>query len=186
MRRFLLLLVIVILLSGTVIGCGEDKKSTAQKLLDSIDRFVNKVDTQVSKASKTFNLLAKNLKEGGELTSALIEATQDTLKTESQKISELMKAAREEISNAASMKDTSNYQKYVEIQNKILDNGASLSKMMAGATDQLSAAAEALKTGKAPDASGLSRAAEQWSQNFNKIQKDINNLIDQAKKLKED
>ena len=177
-------LVVVIALSGTLIGCGEDK-SAAEKFIDSIDRFLNRVDTEVSRASETFNSLAKNLKEGGALTSALIEATRDTLKTESQKISELIKAAREEISNAASMKGTPNYKKYVEIQNKIIDNAASLSKMIADATKQLTAAADALLKGTAPDASGLSRAAEEWSRNFDKIQKDINDLIDQAKELKE-
>ena len=62
MRRVLSLLIVVTELSGTLIGCGEDK-STAQKFIDSIDRFVNKVDQEVNKASETFDSLAKKLKE---------------------------------------------------------------------------------------------------------------------------
>lgn len=62
MRRVFSLLIVVIVLSGTLIGCGE-YKSTAQKFIDSIDRFANKVDQEVGKASETFDSLAKKLKE---------------------------------------------------------------------------------------------------------------------------
>jgi ABC-type transporter Mla subunit MlaD len=184
-RRLLLFLVLVTLLSGILIGCGGQEKSSTQKFLDSVDRFVNRVDAEVSRASETFDSLAKNLREGGQLTKALIETTRDALKTEGEKISELIKAAREDISDAASMKAKSKYDKYVEIQNQILDYAASLSKMIADATSQLTSAANALIRGTAPDTSSLSRAAEEWSQNFDKIQKEINDLLDQARKIKE-
>jgi ABC-type transporter Mla subunit MlaD len=184
-RRFLLFTVVLMLLSAVLAGCGEEKKSGTERFLDSVDRFLNNVDTQVSKASETFDSLARNLKEGGELTRALIDTTRDTLKTEGKKISELIKAAGEDISNASSMKGTSVYDKYIEIQNKILDNAASLSKMVADATKQLTNAMDALMKGTAPDTTRLSRTAEEWSRNFDRIQEDINDLIDQASKLKE-
>lgn len=180
-----LLILVVLLLSSMPAGCGREK-STAEKVADSVDRFLDRVDTAVSKASRTFDSLARNLKEGGQLTEALIETTLDTLKAEGRKISELVKSAREEITGAASIKGTSGYRKYVEIQNQILDQAASLSKMVADATKQLTDAGDALLKGSAPDTSRLSRAAEEWSRNFDRIQKDIDSLLDQARSLKED
>jgi uncharacterized phage infection (PIP) family protein YhgE len=162
-------------------GCGSRTKNSAQEILEKADRFVNSVDSDVDKLSTDVKALARSIKEGTAITAGMVEQTY-----QAQKVVDDVRVARQEIKDIISGTASGGYQKYLGIQNEMLDSAASLTETLGDVFSQLSAAADSLSAGKAPEVTALSRTAEDWLQSFDDIREKVRGLVDEARRLKQE
>jgi ElaB/YqjD/DUF883 family membrane-anchored ribosome-binding protein len=167
-------------------GCGSRTKNSAQEILEKADHFVNSVDSDVDKLSTDVKALARSIKEGTAITAGMVEQTYGALKSQAQKVVDDVRVARQEIKDIISGTASGGYQKYLGIQNEILDSAASLTETLGDVFSQLAAAADSLSAGKAPEVTALSRTAEDWLQSFDDIREKVRGLVDEARRLKQE
>jgi gas vesicle protein len=180
--RALAVIAVAIALTAPAAGCGD--REPPQTVFDRIDYFVYRLDTGVSKLSDTVDSLATDIEQGVELTRDVLEDARNAIEADARKVRDQLDAAVEQIREAASSKSGSEYKKFLEIQEEILDNATTLVETVADVTAEISSAIEAVRTGKAPDTSALSSSLEEWSNNFRQVRQRTQELIDQAKNLR--
>jgi len=166
-------------------GCGSGRNST-QQVLDKADRFVNSVDSNVDRLSTDVKALARSIKEGTEITREMLSETYASTKGQAQKVVDSVRSAQAEIKKIVADSGAGGIDRYLDIQNEMLDNAVTLTNTLSDLFGQLSSAAKAMASGGAPDASGLSRTAEEWISSFDRIEENSRALVEKASKLKDE
>jgi len=170
--------------SLTLVGCK--KKEKPKGLFDKANEVITKIDETTKDISQEIQDFASSLKAGTQLTITLVEEMYTSLKENTENIISNVKDARQEIERIASSEDDPDYKKYAEIQEEILDNAVAITKTISDLFDQLSAASQSLKSGKAVDSSSIAKTAEDLSKELDNLRAQGARLKEKATKFKEE
>ncbi len=184
--RLSVMTAVVLLLFSLFTSTGCRKKEKPKGVFDRANEVIAQIDSTTKDISREIANLASSLRAGTQLTIALVEEIYDRLKEQTENIISDVKDAREEIDKITKSENLPEYRKYAQIQEEILDNAVAITNTLSALFDQLSAASETLKTGKAADTSSIAKTAEDLVSELNRLRAQGERLREKAKKFKQE
>lgn len=178
----IVLIMVMFFALAAVPGCGDKNKD--KSILEKVDDFMSDVDSSLQGISEDVDSFAESLQQGTTLTVDMLEETYDTLKGKAQQIERQIQDAKAEIEKVLEKKGVEDYDKYVQLQNRIIENAVEMTETLTSLFGELAAATSALESGSAPSSSELAATAESLSKELDRLMKTGSELKKEAKELK--